>query len=138
MFDFDATLPLMAGQFLLLVVVLNALFFRPLSRVIEERQAYIQGQGVQARQKLAEAERLARQYEQELAQTRRQYQATILQAQEEATKEAATLVAAAQAEAQQQREQVEQQLQQQRQAALQTLQKQVDSLSNQILAKLLA
>ncbi len=37
MFDFDATLPLMAVQFLLLTAILNVVFFKPLSKAIEER-----------------------------------------------------------------------------------------------------
>ena len=32
MFDFDATLPLMAVQFLLLMVALNAVFYKPLMK----------------------------------------------------------------------------------------------------------
>ena len=41
LFDFDATLPLMALQFILLVVVLNAVFYKPLSKAIDDRDDYI-------------------------------------------------------------------------------------------------
>ncbi|MBD0363880.1 MAG: F0F1 ATP synthase subunit B', partial [Coleofasciculus sp. C3-bin4] len=41
LFDFDATLPLMAVQFLLLVVLLNAVFYKPLTKAIEDRADYI-------------------------------------------------------------------------------------------------
>ncbi|MGL5796158.1 MAG: F0F1 ATP synthase subunit B', partial [Waterburya sp.] len=37
MFDFDATLPLMAVQFLLLTALLNAVFYKPLTKVLDER-----------------------------------------------------------------------------------------------------
>ena len=137
MFDFDATLPLMAVQFLILVALLNAVFFKPLTKVIEERSDYIRTNETEARERLAKAERLAQQYEEELATTRRQYQATIAAAQADAQKLAAQTVAQAQQEAQAQREQVQRELDQQKQAAMQSLEQQVEALSHQILDKLL-
>lgn len=137
MFDFDATLPLMAVQFLLLVAVLNAVFYKPLTKVIEERSDYIRSTQVDAQERLAKAESLAQQYEQELADTRRQSQALIASAQAEAQKIVAQKVAEAQEEARLQREQSQQELDRQKQEALQALEQQVDSLSHQILSKLL-
>jgi F-type H+-transporting ATPase subunit b len=137
MFDFDATLPFMAVQFLLLMAVLNVVFYKPLTKAIEERSDYIRSNEAEAKERLAKAEKLALQYEQELAETRRQYQATIAAAQAEAQKLAAQKIAQAQQEAQAQREQVQRELDQQRQEALQTLEQQVESLSRQILDKLL-
>ncbi len=137
MFDFDATLPLMAVQFLLLVAVLNAVFYKPLTKVIEERSDYIRNTQVDAQERLAKAESLAQQYEQELADTRRQSQALIASAQAEAQKIVAQKVAEAQEEARLQREQSQQELDRQKQEALQALEQQVDSLSHQILSKLL-
>jgi len=137
MFDFDATLPLMAVQFLLLTVLLNVVFFKPLTKVLEERSDYIRSNETEARERLTKAQRLAEQYEQELADTRRQYQATIATAQAEAQKIAAQQIAAAQQEAQTQREQAQRELDEQKQAAMQSLEQQVESLSHQILDKLL-
>jgi len=37
MFDFDATLPFMALQFLLLAALLNAIFYKPLTKALDER-----------------------------------------------------------------------------------------------------
>jgi F-type H+-transporting ATPase subunit b len=137
MFDFDATLPLMAVQFILLVLLLNAVFYKPLTKVLEERSDYIRSNETEARERLAKAESLAQQYEQELATTRRQYQETIVAAQAEAQKIAAQKVAEAQQAAQTQREQVQRELGEQKQVALQALEQQVESLSQQILDKLL-
>jgi F-type H+-transporting ATPase subunit b len=137
MFDFDATLPFMAVQFLILMAVLNVVFYKPLTKAIEERSDYIRSNEAEAKERLAKAEKLAQQYEQELAETRRQYQATIAAAQAEAQKLAVQKIAQAQQEAQAQREQVQRELDQQRQEALQTLEQQVESLSHQILDKLL-
>ncbi|MBW4518393.1 MAG: F0F1 ATP synthase subunit B' [Scytolyngbya sp. HA4215-MV1] len=138
MFDFDATLPLMAVQFLLLVVVLNAIFYKPLTRVIEERSDYIRKNETDAQERLTKAEHLAKQYAQELAETRRQSQAIIANAQAEAKATVAQQVSEAQKEAQAQREQAQRELDQQKQQAFASLEQQVDSLSHQILGKLLA
>lgn len=137
MFDFDATLPLMAVQFLLLTALLNVVFYKPLTKAIEDRADYIRSNETEARERLAKAERLAQQYEQELAATRKQYQATIAAAQADAQKIAAQKTAEAQQEAQAQREQAQQELDQQKQVAMQALEQQVEALSRQILDKLL-
>ena len=57
LFDLDATLPLMAVQVVLLTFILNALFFRPVGRVVEEREGYITTSRAEAKQKLAQVER---------------------------------------------------------------------------------
>lgn len=137
LFDFDATLPLMALQFILLVVVLNAVFYKPLSKAIDDRDDYIRKNLLEARERLAKTEKLAQQYDQELAETRRKSQATIAAAQEDAQKIAAQKMAQAQSEAQAQREQAMQEIEQQKAEALATLEQQVDALSHQILEKLL-
>ncbi|MBD2089635.1 F0F1 ATP synthase subunit B' [Microcoleus sp. FACHB-1515] len=137
LFDLDATLPLMAVQFLLLVAVLNALLFKPLGNAIDERDTYVRTNLTDARERLSKAESLAKQYEQELAETRRQSQAVITAAQADAQKIAAQKIAEAQQEAQAQREQAQQELDRQKQEAMQTLEQQVSALSQQILDKLL-
>lgn len=137
LFDFDATLPLMAAQFVLLTVILNAVLFKPLGKAIDERDNYVRSNRVDAQERLAKAEQLTKQYEQELAETRRKAQSVIAEAQEEAQKIAAKSTAEAQQEAQAQREQLQQELDQQKQAAMDQLQNQVDDLSRQILDKLL-
>jgi len=137
LFDLDATLPLMAVQFLVLVLILNAVFYRPLSKAIDERDDYIRKNQLDARERLAKAEQLAKQYEQELAGARRQSQTIIADAQTQAQKIAAEKIAAAQKEAQAQREQAAQEIEQQKQAALGALEQQVDALSRQIMEKLL-
>lgn len=137
LFDLDATLPLMAVQFLLLVAILNALLFKPLGNAIDERDSYVRTNLTDARERLSKAESLAKQYEQELAETRRQSQAVITAAQADAQKIAAQKVAEAQQEAQVQREQAQQELDRQKQEAMHTLEQQVSNLSQQILDKLL-
>jgi F-type H+-transporting ATPase subunit b len=137
MFDFDATLPLMALQFLLLAAVLNVIFYKPLTKALDDRDNYIRTNNLEAQERLAKAERLTKEYEQQLAEARRQSQAVVAQAQAEAEKITAEKIAQAQKEAQVQREQVAQEIEQQKQEALRSLEQQVDALSRQILEKLL-
>lgn len=137
MFDFDATLPLMALQFLVLVAILNAVFFKPLMKAIDERSDYIRRNQVEAQERLSKAENLAKQYQTELAETRRQSQAVIAAAQADAQKVVAAKIAEAQEQARLQREQAQRELDQQKQEVMSALEQEVDSLSRQILEKLL-
>ena len=137
LFDLDATLPLMAIQFLVLALILNATLYKPLGNAIDGRNEYIRTNNLQAQERLSKAQALAQQYEQELAQSRRQAQAIVAQAQAEAQKIAAQNIAAAQQEAQVQREKAASEIEQQKQPALAALETQVDALSRQILEKLL-
>ncbi|MFB2919213.1 MULTISPECIES: F0F1 ATP synthase subunit B' [Aerosakkonema] len=137
MFDFDATLPLMAVQFLLLAVVLNAIFYKPLTKALDDRDNYIRTNEAEARERLAKAEMLAKQYEEQLANARRQAQNAIAQAQDDAKKIAAQKIAEAQEEAAAGRKQAQQEIDEQKQAAMQRLEQEVDALSRQILEKIL-
>lgn len=137
LFDLNATLPLMAIQFLILMAVLKALLYDPLGKAIDERADYVRNTEGSAQERLAKAEKLAAEYEKSLADTRREARGVIETAQAEAQKIAAENQAAAQQEAASQREAVQQELDTQKAAALSQLERQVDSLSEQILSKLL-
>lgn len=137
MFDFDATLPLMAVQFMVLVFLLNAVFYKPLTKVLEDRAELIRSSQTGAKEGIDKINALTAQYEKELTDSRRQYQAVIGKAQAEAQKIADEKVAAAQAEAIAAREQAKQELDVQKQTALTSLETQVESLSREILDKLL-
>jgi F-type H+-transporting ATPase subunit b len=138
LFDLNATLPLMMVQLLILAVVLNALFFKPLGKVLDDRSDYVSSNRLGAQEKLDKSKALVQQFETELSDTRRQAQALIAEAQADAQKLAAEELAVAQGEAQVQREQVQTEINAQRSVAMATLDQQIDALSNQILDKLLA
>jgi F-type H+-transporting ATPase subunit b len=110
MFDFDATLPMMAVQFLVLTAVLNVVFFKPLTKVLNDRQAYISGNNTEARERLDKVKRLSQEYDDKLASSRRQSQATIAAAQADAQKLASTQISEAQQRLQAQAMSVAQQL----------------------------
>jgi len=81
LFDINATLPLVAIQFLLLMVILNVVLYNPLLTVIEERKDYILTNLSEASKILAEANQLTTQYEQELEDVRKQAQLEITKSQ---------------------------------------------------------
>jgi F-type H+-transporting ATPase subunit b len=81
LFDINATLPLVAIQFVLLTVLLNILLYSPLLTVIEERKEYILTNLGKASEILAEANKLTEQYEQELTSVRKEAQLEITNSQ---------------------------------------------------------
>jgi F-type H+-transporting ATPase subunit b len=81
LFDINATLPLVVIQFVLLVIVLNIILYNPLLTIIEERKEYILSNLGKASEILAEATRLTKQYEQELASVRKEAQLEITNSQ---------------------------------------------------------
>jgi F-type H+-transporting ATPase subunit b len=81
LFDINATLPLVAIQFVLLAVILNILLYNPLLTVIEKRKDYILTNLGKASEKLAKANKLIAQYEQELTSVRKEAQLEITNSQ---------------------------------------------------------
>ena len=81
LFDFNATLPLVAIQFILLMLILNTILYSPLLTVIEERKEYILGNLAKASEILAQANELTTQYEQELSNVRKEAQLEITNSQ---------------------------------------------------------
>jgi F-type H+-transporting ATPase subunit b len=81
LFDFDATLPLVAIQFILLMVVLNIVFFNPLLITIRERNEFILNNLAKASEVLTKANVLTTQYEQELTRIRKEAQLEITNSQ---------------------------------------------------------
>ena len=81
LFDINATLPLVAIQFILLVVLLNIILYSPLLNIIEERKEYILTNLGKASELLEEANKLTTQYEQELSRVRKEAQLEITNSQ---------------------------------------------------------
>ena len=81
LFDINATLPLVAIQFVLLVIILNIILYNPLLTIIEERKEYILTNLGKASEILLEANKLTAQYEQELNSVRKEAQLEITNSQ---------------------------------------------------------
>jgi F-type H+-transporting ATPase subunit b len=137
LFDFDATLPIMAVQILILVVILNNIFFKPLTKAIDDRNDYVRTNIAEAKERLEKAESLAKQYEAELAETRKSSQAMLLAAQSDANKIRADQLASTLAESQAQATAAKVEIEHLKSKAMEVLDAQVDALSRQILGKLL-
>merc|ERR1711966_301393 len=78
LFDINATLPLVAIQFVLLMVILNIILYSPSLTIIEERKEYILNYLAEASEKLAKAKELTVQYEQDLENIRKEAHIEIL------------------------------------------------------------
>ena len=81
LFDIDATLPLVAIQFLALMVILNIILYTPLLTIIEERNEFILTNLSKASELLSEANKLTTQYEKELENVRKETQLEITNSQ---------------------------------------------------------
>nr|YP_010903068.1 ATP synthase CF0 subunit II [Hypnea pseudomusciformis]WCH55122.1 ATP synthase CF0 subunit II [Hypnea pseudomusciformis]WCH55521.1 ATP synthase CF0 subunit II [Hypnea pseudomusciformis]WCH56715.1 ATP synthase CF0 subunit II [Hypnea pseudomusciformis] len=137
LFDFNATLPLMALQFIILTFVLNFIFYKPVSQVLDERDEYIRNSLTTASASLLKANELTKKYEQELAQSRKEAQNIIKKSQQEAQQIVSVKIKEAQLNAEKLISEASYQLNVQKEQALKTLEAQVDALSDKIQCKLL-
>ena len=137
LFDFNATLPLMALQIILLSVVLTFVFYKPVSKVIDEREAYINGNLTTASEKLIKADELYSQYDEQLKTARVNAQKVIAQSEKEAKDIVAAEINDARQDAAKLIERTNKDLEVQKTQALEQLETQVDELSQLIKEKLL-
>jgi len=137
LFDFDATLPLMAVQVVILTFILNALFFKPVGKVVEEREGYVNTSRVDAKEKLAEVERLETDLKNQLKQARQAAQKVITEAEEDSDNLYKEALALATAEANASREEARREIDSQREAALNQLKSEADQLVELIVSRLL-
>ena len=138
LFDLDATLPLMAVQVVLLTFLLNALFFRPVGKVVEEREGYISTSRADAKQKLAQVEKLEADLAEQLKGARQAAQSVIADAEQEVDRLYREALAQAEAEANRSKEESRRAIETEREAARTQLKGQVDQLSSTIINRLLA
>ncbi len=138
LFDFDATLPLMAFQVVLLTYILNALFFKPVGRVVEEREDYVLSSRTEAQKKLAEVERLEEDLKNQLKEARKAAQKVITEAEEDSDKLYREALALANSEANTSREKARREIDSQRESALNKLKSDADKLGDLIVQRLLS
>jgi F-type H+-transporting ATPase subunit b len=137
LFDFNATLPLMAIQFILLTVVLTFMFYKPVAKVIDERETYINGNLTQASEKLIKADELYKEYDEQLKAARVSAQSVIAQSESEAKAVVTKEITEARADAARLIEKTNKELEAQKSVALEKLESQVDELSELIKETLL-
>mmetsp|Transcript_42237 Transcript_42237/g.105212 ORF Transcript_42237/g.105212 Transcript_42237/m.105212 type:complete len:164 (+) Transcript_42237:1358-1849(+) len=137
LFDFNATLPLMAIQFILLTVILTFVFYKPVSKVLEEREASINNNLAEASTKLLKADELYKQYDEQLKTARTNAQSVIAASEKEAKDIVASEINQARQDAANLIQQTNKELEAQKSLALQQLESQVDELSQLIKEKVL-
>jgi F-type H+-transporting ATPase subunit b len=138
LFDLDATLPLMALQVVILTFILNALFFRPVGKAVEDREGYIVTSRAEAKEKLAQAERLEADLKAQLKDARLESQRLIVEAEQEVDRLYRAALAEATAEANASREKARREIDAERDTALSQLVKDADDLGELIVSRLLA
>lgn len=137
LFDFNATLPLMALHFILLTILLTFIFYKPVTSALEDREAFISGNLTEAAEKLLKADDLYKQYDEQLKSARENAQLIISESEKEAKDIVALEINQARVDAANLIEQTNQELETQKSLALKKLELQVDELSQLIKEKLL-
>jgi F-type H+-transporting ATPase subunit b len=137
LFDFNATLPLMALQFVLLTVILTFVFDKPVGKVLEDREQQISGDLAKASERLLKADELYVQYDAQLADARKSAQSVILDAEKEAKEIVALEIEQARKDATNLVERTNKELEGQKTLALEKLETQIEELSDLIKGKLL-
>jgi F-type H+-transporting ATPase subunit b len=127
----------MAIQFILLTVVLTFVFYKPVSKVLDERENYISGNLTQASEKLLTADALYKQYDEQLKNARINAQSIVAKSEKEAKDTVADEIAQARTDAAKLIEKTNTELEAQKSLALEKLETQVDELSQLIKEKLL-
>jgi F-type H+-transporting ATPase subunit b len=127
----------MAIQFILLTVALTFVFYKPVSKVLDDREAYINGNLTQASEKLLTADELYQQYEEQLKTARSNAQSTVATSEQEAKSVVAEEISQARADAAKLIDQTNKELEAQKSLALEKLETQVEELSQLIKDKLL-
>jgi F-type H+-transporting ATPase subunit b len=137
LFDFDATLPFMALYIVSLAVILNFLFFKPITKVSDERDSLIQSNLTEASATLSKAEELAKQLEENLVSARKEAQSIIMSVQSKTQADVDTEIDQAKTDTDKLIASTKAQILVQKEEALKSLEGQIDELSAQIEAKLL-
>jgi len=137
LFDFNATLPLMAIQFILLTIVLTFVFYKPVAKVLDERETSISTNLAEASDKLLKADELYKQYDEQLKTARSDAQAVIAKSEKEAKEIVASEIDLARKDAADLIQQTNKELEAQKSLALQKLETQIEELSQLIKEKLL-
>lgn len=137
MFNFNLTIAIQMVSFLVFVFLMNRLFFRPIVRAIEARQAYLLEQQQKASESLKETESLQRDYEARLKKAREEAQAIVHAATAEAEAKRKQVLANASAEAASVLDAARGEIKAERDKALESLRGEVAAIAGTISAKVM-
>jgi len=137
LFDFNATLPLEALQFVLLTVALTFIFYKPIGELIEKRETFISDNLTAASEKLLRADELCHQYETQLKEAKLEAQEIIAQAEREAKEIVAEEISQARATAANLIDATNKEFEAEKNIAFMQLESRIDALSDLIKQKVL-
>jgi F-type H+-transporting ATPase subunit b len=137
LFDFNATLPLEALQFLLLTFVLRLIFYKPMGEFIDKRNHYSKNNLLEATSKLLLADELCQLYDERVKQAKKEGQDLIAKAVSEANEIVDKEVTQTKADAASLIKEANKEFQAQKKIVLQQLEPQIDVISQLIKEKLL-
>jgi F-type H+-transporting ATPase subunit b len=138
LFDFDGTLPLVAIQFLALMFLLNVILYTPLLNVINDRNQYISKNLANASSILSQSNQLIKQYETELGKARKEAQLEISTLQKLHKSILETEARASQKIIDEFLVKITNSFKVKKDKVLVSLESEIDSLSSQIISKILA
>ena len=136
LFDFNATLPFLALQFLILMFVLNIILYNPLLLVINERNEYIVSNLTQSAKLIAETNEIKQNYESEILAVRKNAQTEIAQCQKNYKEIFDLELNSIQQEFDNLLEKLIFRLEQEKENAILVLEDEIESISEQILQKI--
>lgn len=138
LFDLDGTLPLMAFQFVILMFLLNLIMYTPLLNLISERNEYVNENLSKSNTLLAQSTEIMTQYDIELTKARKEAQVEISTLQQQYKTILDTELRSSQQIIDEFLIRVLNSFQIKKEKVLGSLENEIDSLSAQIIAKILA
>ena len=137
LFDINATLPLMAIQVVVLTYLLNSLFFKPVGKVVEKRENFVRSNISEAKDKLAEVEKLEADLQDRLLKARSEALKIVNEAEKDSDKLYQEAIELAMKEANASKENARLEIENQTSSAREQLKKQADDLSELIVNRLI-
>jgi len=134
---FNATILAQMVHFILLLILLRLVAYKPILRILEERQKYIAANIEAAEQQRLEAERIREQFEAEMRRAREKADEIIQQATRAGEEQARQIIAQAREEATRLKESALQEIQMERERAMAELKEQVANLSVLVAGRIL-
>lgn len=135
LFDFNLTLPIITIQFLLLMLALDNIWFKPVSKIMDERDEKIRKQLAEVRDNSAELKALQDEAEAILRAARVETQAALQKAKKETAAELDAKLQATKAKIEEELANAIANLAKQKEETLKSLDSQVSALSNEIVSK---
>jgi len=133
----DWTLLLQFTNFIILLLILNRLLYRPLQRIMRQRREHITGDQARAESLQSEIEAKMQQYQEQLNAAKSEANAERSQLKKDAANKEAEILAAAHANATDKLQQIKKRVAEESRQAEQTLRSETKSLADRIATKVL-